>query len=86
MTYLGLDIGTSKVVALVGEYAAGSPIEVVGIGTHESRGLKRGVVVALTRPPQGCALRYSPFEHGRAGSCPTPCPQQPQGTRQHTQV
>ena len=44
---VGLDIGTSKVVALVGEYAAGNPIEVIGIGTHESRGLKRGVVVDI---------------------------------------
>src|SRR5690606_27555103 len=42
---VGLDIGTSKVVALVGEYSPGNPIEVIGIGSHESRGLKRGVVV-----------------------------------------
>src|SRR5690606_25384982 len=40
---VGLDIGTSKVVALVGEYSPGNPIEVIGIGSHESRGLKRGV-------------------------------------------
>ncbi len=44
---VGLDIGTSKVVALVGEYSPGSPIEVIGIGSHESRGLKRGVVVDI---------------------------------------
>ena len=44
---VGLDIGTSKVVALVGEYAPGNPIEVIGIGTHDSRGLKRGVVVDI---------------------------------------
>ena len=44
---VGLDIGTSKVVALVGEYSTGNPIEVIGIGTHESRGLKRGVVVDI---------------------------------------
>src|SRR5690606_5606329 len=29
---VGLDIGTSKVVALVGEYSPGNPIEVIGIG------------------------------------------------------
>src|SRR5690606_12316938 len=34
---VGLDIGTSKVVALVGEYSPGNPIEVIGIGSHESR-------------------------------------------------
>ena len=39
---VGLDIGTSKVTALVGEYSPGSPIEVIGIGSHESRGMKRG--------------------------------------------
>ena len=44
---VGLDIGTSKVVALVGEYSPGNPIEVIGIGSHESRGLKRGVVVNI---------------------------------------
>ena len=30
---VGLDIGTSKVVAIVGEYEPGEPIEVIGIGT-----------------------------------------------------
>ncbi len=43
----GLDIGTSKVVALVGEVAADGTIEVIGIGKHPSRGLKRGVVVDI---------------------------------------
>ena len=44
---VGLDIGTSKVTALVGEYAPGEPIEVIGIGSHESRGMRRGVVVDI---------------------------------------
>jgi len=44
---VGLDIGTSKVVAMVGEYAPGSPLEVIGMGTHPSLGLKRGVVVDM---------------------------------------
>jgi cell division protein FtsA len=43
----GLDIGTSKVVALVGEVAADGTIEIIGIGKHPSRGLKRGVVVDI---------------------------------------
>ncbi|VFS87488.1 cell division protein FtsA [Pseudomonas aeruginosa] len=38
---VGLDIGTSKVVALVGEVTADGQLEVVGIGTHPSRGLKK---------------------------------------------
>jgi cell division protein FtsA len=44
---VGLDIGTSKVVAIVGEMAADSSIEVIGIGSHPSRGLKKGVVVNI---------------------------------------
>jgi cell division protein FtsA len=44
---VGLDIGTSKVVALVGEIGADGSIEVVGLGSHPSRGLKKGVVVNI---------------------------------------
>ncbi|MCB1588881.1 MAG: cell division protein FtsA, partial [Xanthomonadales bacterium] len=44
---VGLDVGTSKVVAIVGEFAAGEPIEVIGVGSHPSRGIKRGVVVDI---------------------------------------
>ena len=44
---VGLDIGTSKVVAIVGEVNEEGNIEVVGIGSHPSRGLKKGVVVNI---------------------------------------
>jgi len=44
---IGLDIGTSKVVAIVGEIDAEGGIEVVGIGSQPSRGLKKGVVVNI---------------------------------------
>ncbi len=44
---VGLDIGTSKIVAFVGEVAEGGAVEVVGIGSNPSRGLKRGVVVDI---------------------------------------
>ena len=44
---VALDIGTSKVAALVGELAPDGALEVVGIGTHPSRGLKKGVVVNI---------------------------------------
>lgn len=43
----GLDIGTSKVLALVGEIMADGSIDIIGIGRHPSRGLKRGVVVDI---------------------------------------
>jgi cell division protein FtsA len=44
---VGLDVGTSKVVAIVGEVNEDGNIEVVGIGSHPSRGLKKGVVVNI---------------------------------------
>ncbi len=44
---VGLDIGTSKVVAIVGEVLPGGDLEVIGIGSHPSRGLKKGVVVNI---------------------------------------
>jgi len=44
---VGLDVGTSKVVAIVGEIKSGGEIEIIGIGSHPSRGLKKGVVVNI---------------------------------------
>ncbi|BBB28920.1 cell division protein FtsA [Neptunomonas japonica] len=44
---VALDIGTSKVVCLVAEVMPDGHIEVVGIGSHPSRGLKRGVVINI---------------------------------------
>lgn len=44
---VGLDIGTSKVVAIVGEITPEGAIEVIGLGSHPSLGLKKGVVVNI---------------------------------------
>ncbi len=44
---VGLDIGTSKVVAIVGEITPEGSLNIVGIGSHQSRGLKKGVVVNI---------------------------------------
>lgn len=44
---VGLDIGTSKVVAIVGQRTPEGTVEVIGIGSHPSKGLKRGVVVNI---------------------------------------
>ena len=44
---VGLDIGTSKVVAIVGEIDPEGGLEVVGIGSHPSKGMKKGVVVNI---------------------------------------
>jgi len=44
---VGLDIGTSKVAAIVGEVNIDGDVEIVGLGQSPSRGLKKGVVVNL---------------------------------------
>jgi cell division protein FtsA len=44
---VGLDIGTSKVVAIVGEIKPDGALEIIGVGSHPSRGLKKGVVVNI---------------------------------------
>jgi cell division protein FtsA len=44
---VGLDIGTSKVVAAVAEVHPDGRYDVVGIATHDSKGLKKGVVVNI---------------------------------------
>jgi len=44
---VGLDVGTSKIVAIVGESQPDGTVEVIGIGSHPSSGLRRGVVVDM---------------------------------------
>lgn len=43
----GLDIGTSKVAAIIGEVNEEGKIEIIGVGSHPSMGLKRGVVINI---------------------------------------
>ncbi|MCK4337059.1 MAG: cell division protein FtsA, partial [Candidatus Aminicenantes bacterium] len=44
---VGLDIGSKKVSAIIGEVTEDNKIEIIGIGTSVSRGLRKGVVVNL---------------------------------------
>lgn len=44
---VGLDIGTSKIVAIVAELAPDGALNVIGLGQHISRGLKKGVVINI---------------------------------------
>ena len=44
---IGLDIGTSKVVAIVAELMPEGALNVIGLGQHASRGLKKGVVINI---------------------------------------
>src|SRR5256885_8268743 len=44
---VGLDIGTSKIVAIVAEITPEKTLNIIGLGTQASRGLKKGVVVNI---------------------------------------
>ncbi len=44
---VGLDIGTSKVVTIVAEVNTAGEVEIIGMGEHPSRGMKKGVVVNI---------------------------------------
>jgi cell division protein FtsA len=44
---VGLDVGTSKIVAIVAELDPEGEVQVIGVGSHPSRGLKKGVVVNI---------------------------------------
>ena len=44
---IGLDIGTSKVLAIVGEVSPDGDIEIIGTGHHPARGMRKGVVANI---------------------------------------
>ena len=44
---VGLDIGTSKIVALVAEISSEGRLNIIGMGSQDARGLKKGVVVNI---------------------------------------
>lgn len=57
---VGLDIGTTKICAIIGEINERSQVEVMGIGTSESTGMRKGVVVNIEQTAQ--AIRQA-VEH-----------------------
>ena len=50
---VGLDVGTSKICVVVGEIKQDANLDVIGIGTTESHGLRKGVVVSLDKTVEG---------------------------------
>ena len=50
---VALDIGTSKIVAIVAEITPENSVEIIGMGSHPSRGLKKGVVVNIEATVNG---------------------------------
>ena len=51
----GLDIGTSHVRAIVGEVNPDGTINIIGVGTSPSHGLKKGVIVDLDKTVEAIA-------------------------------
>ncbi len=44
---VGLDIGTSKIVAIVGAVNIEGNLDIIGVGTHVSHGIKKGMIVNM---------------------------------------
>ena len=44
---VGLDIGTTKVCVIIGQFNDSGQLEITGVGTTPSRGLRRGVVINI---------------------------------------
>jgi cell division protein FtsA len=53
---VGLDIGTTKICAIVGRRSKNGKIEVLGIGKAESAGVTRGMVSNIDKTVQGITL------------------------------
>ncbi len=59
---VGLDIGTSKIACVVAESSPDGKIDVIGIGTHPSRGLRKGVVVNIESTVESIRLAIEEAE------------------------
>ncbi len=44
---VGLDIGTTKIAVIVAQRGTGGKVDIIGIGTHPSKGLRKGVVINI---------------------------------------
>lgn len=64
---VGLDIGTTKVCAIVGEITITDRLDVIGVGTYPSFGLKRGVVVNIENTVQ--SVKHAIEEAERMAGC-----------------
>jgi len=60
---VGLDIGTTKIAAIVGEVTEDGTIDIIGVGTAASRGLRKGVVVNIDATVQSIEKAIEEAEH-----------------------
>src|SRR4051812_24166180 len=59
---VGLDIGTTKIACIVGE-VTDEGVDIIGVGTHPSTGLKKGVVVNIDATVQAIQRAVEEAEH-----------------------
>ncbi len=59
---VGLDIGTTKIAAIVGE-VTDTGVDIIGVGSHPSTGLKKGVVVNIDATVQSIERAIEEAEH-----------------------
>jgi len=64
---VGLDIGTTKICSLVGKVQEDDTIEIIGIGTYPSEGLKKGVVIDIDKTVN--SIQKAIEEAERASGC-----------------
>jgi cell division protein FtsA len=60
---VGLDIGTSKVTAIVAEVGEGDSLDIIGVGVHSCHGLKKGVVVDIDATVQAVNMAVEEAEY-----------------------
>ncbi len=60
---IGLDLGTTKICAIVGERNASDEVEIIGVGIYPSYGLKRGVVVNIEKTIESIKNAVQEAEH-----------------------
>jgi cell division ATPase FtsA len=56
---VGLEIGTSKICAVVGEQNADGALNIIGLGQSRSRGVRKGEIADAPRPRKTCATPSS---------------------------
>src|SRR5437762_13537625 len=63
---VGIDVGTTKVVTLIGEVLADGRVEVTGVGVPRARGLRKGIVVRVEEAVEaiGASVRKAEQQSG----------------------
>src|ERR671932_699340 len=63
---VGIDVGTTKVVTLIGEVLVDGRVEVIGVGITPSRGLRKGIVVSVDEAVEaiGASVRKAEQQSG----------------------